>query len=723
MNLVDRMKRIMGIRTMKIVPPRPEITALREAIETGQRAKRAENYQAALEAFSRATQLAITHGDTTAITLIALNQAEVYIQQQRWEDANDLLEKTYQSSQSARQRVQMAYMLNALGTLSQAQGDWDEAQKLYEEALEVARTSRANGAEGRALGFLADTYLHNANASYAIHLLREALPKLNMTGDIELSSYFVGQLGQALIASGQVIDGHQMLDRALRLAKQMGYRKYERMWGIELGKRALNEGRMNEAKTYFEDVLVLFPSGQTTPEYIDTLCQLSKVCLNLRENDDALIYARKAVESSTALDETMQAEARGTLGVVLAAQRSFAEAVPHLEAAAEIYGRLKTEKTAYSETDIVRNLAAAYAENGDDDSAIRIYRQAAKRAESAGARLEIAQAHRDLGLHLMRRRKMADAIREWTTALNIYDAENQPAQTARLYCDIANARRYLGQGARALKDCEQALMLLSSLNDDWETRGLVLSNAAAAYVDQGDIDSADSFFNETIAIARRLGDEAAECTRRGNYGWFLLVTGRPQQANSTIDYALRMSKNLGLDLQAAIQTDNLGLAQDAMGNLIAALPLHQEAVALVTPLGQPHWARVFRVNEAHTQLTLNEVEVAANLFTEVLTEARAEDDVEVVIRALTGLGLVKLRQGHVDDSRTLLDEAVLMARRADSRRLLAEALSAASEQQALLHQRERAVAYWDEARKLFTMLHAPQADMQPAWLSAGTEPA
>jgi hypothetical protein len=61
------------------------------------------------------------------------------------------------------------------------------------------------------------------------------------------------------------------------------------------------------------------------------------------------------------------------------------------------------------------------------------------------------------------------------------------------------------------------LTLLNSVEDQ-ETRGIVLANAATVYVDQGDIETAESFFAESIQIAQKLEDRLAESTRRGNYG-------------------------------------------------------------------------------------------------------------------------------------------------------------------------------------------------------------
>ena len=69
-----------------------------------------------------------------------------------------------------------------------------------------------------------------------------------------------------------------------------------------------------------------------------------------------------------------------------------------------------------------------------------------------------------------------------------------------------------------------------------------------------------------------------------------------------LEYALRLSKNLGLNLQAAIQTDNTGLAHDYMGNYEKGLALHQEAAGLVEPLNKPHWQTMINLNRAANSL-------------------------------------------------------------------------------------------------------------------------
>ncbi|HEX2908949.1 MAG TPA: tetratricopeptide repeat protein, partial [Phototrophicaceae bacterium] len=587
----------------------------------------------------------------------------------------------------------------------------------YENALETARSVRATGAEGRALGHQADVYLNDDNAKYAVHLLREALPKLNVSGDLELSAYFVGRLGQALVQNGQEIEGRQLLERALRLAKQLEYRRYERHWSRIIGETALDEGRYEEALTHFEYALGL-ALDQVTAERLHLLCRSSRAYIALGKCEPAVQSARQALELAGQLaDMTAAVEARGVLGAALLADKKPAEAIENLQAAATYYEHLPVDLSSIT---VLRSLGAAQAENGQLEAAIATYQQASQRAQKLASRLPLAQVYRDLGLLYSQQRDLTNAIKTWTAALAIYEAEKFSAQVARLHCDIAAARKYLGQGQRAIKDYEQALMAINDLKDDWETRGLVLSNAATAYVDQGDIESAEAFFNEAITLARRVNNEVAEATRRGNYGWFLLATGRPQQAIAALQYALQISKTLRLDLQAAIQTDNLGLAQDLLGNTQRALEYHQQALEMVLPLANPHWENIFRATQAATLTALNHVDEAAALLATVVAAGRTHTDIEVVVYGLTGQARIALVRGQLPLAGSLLDEALSFARRADLRRLQAEVLSLSSEYQAALGQPERAAGLWDEAQRLFILLHMPQAKTQPGWLHPRT---
>lgn len=682
----------------------------RRLLDEGQWAKRGEDYPLALERFNEAERVAEEVGDPTSLAVITLHRSDTLIALQRWADAEAVLLRMRHNAQMHSHRAQLTYALSALGTLEQARSNWDEARAYYEQALKVARAAVSMGGEGRAMAHLADTYLEEKNASYAVHLLRDALPKLNLSGDIELSSYFVGQLGSGLILSGHEAEGERLIYRALRIAEQMKYRRYERRWSLTLAERATSNMRYEEALRLYQQALPLFDAEAAGK--IGVLCEISRICLYLGDIKTALDYAKQALDAAeNASNDAALPLTRGVYGMALSANERSAEAIPYLEQAVESLQH--NADTTPLRLEIMRNLASARAGTGDSDAALAIYRQVLDITKDAP--LEKAQTHLEMGLLYEQRRDMQHAIEAWKAALAIYEGEHYYAQVARLYCDIGGARRFLGQGKRAMKEYEQALMILSSV-DDWATRGVVVSNAAIAYAELGDSESAEAFFNESIEIANRLQDHVAEATRRGNYGWFLLSTGRSQRAIITLEQALRISKNANLKLQVAIQTDNLGLAHDMLNEYETALAHHREAQELIRDLNSPHWESMIKINLGSTLMQLQQVDEARPMFRQALDEGRAQADVEIIVRALIGQARLALIDDQPQEADDMLEEAIQLARRADMRRQLAEALQVHSEQQAALNETERSLTLWDEAQKLFTILQMPQAELEPEWL-------
>ena len=692
----------------------PDNDPIRRVLDEGQWAKRSEALELALEKLNEAHYMAETNSDATSQAIIALHRAETLIGLGRYAEAEPILLHMRHQAQNAGQHVQLAYALSMLGTMAQAQNQWEEARAFYEQALKVARTARSMGGEGRAMGHLADTYLHDGNASYAVHLLRDALPKLNLSGDIELSSHFVGQLGQGLIQMGHEAEGERLLYRALRLAEQMKYHRFERHWALALARRARENMRYEEALALYQRALKLFGAITSIQLKTETLCETSRICLYLGEFETALNYARQAIENSEP-DTPYSALARGMLGMALRASGQNHEAIPYLERA---IAETKMEAANNLQIEIQRSLAAARADQGETDTAIALYRNIID--HTSALPLELAQTHLELALVYEQQREMQTAIKQWKAALTIYESERYHAQAARLYCDIGGARRYLGQGKRAVQEYEQALMMLSSIEDE-ATRGIVVSNAAIAYADLGDVDSAEAFFDESIQIAHRLKDRAAEATRRGNYGWFLLSSGRPQRAITTLEQALQLSEETGLELQSAVQTDNLGLAYDNMDNPAQALSYHQNALARINELDNPHWAGIIKINTANTWLTLGDAAQARSLLRQAMMSGRQKSDVEVIVRGLIGQTRLALADQQPQEADELLEEAIHLARRADMRRQLAEALQVYSEQQAALDHTDRSLTLWDEAQKLFTIMQMPEANLEPTWLKEKSE--
>ncbi|MFN8372911.1 MAG: tetratricopeptide repeat protein [Anaerolineae bacterium] len=712
MNFLEQVKTWLGLRPADM----PDAIELRQRLDAGRRAKQDEDYPAAYEAFERAYQYAasLPARDKTILNIIQLHQADILIRQGQWDAAEKLLNDI--KAAAAPGSAHHAYTVDVFGTLAFSRGDFTAARSYHEQALKEAKVANALGAQGRALGHQAQIYLSEGNASYAAHLLKECLPLLNSSGDIELSSYFVGLLGEAQVTSGQDAEGEQLLLRALRLADQMQYRMYRRRWRLALAAHTARNSRYEEARNYYQQALELFGKRPPTPEHIEALCMASQVSLNLGYTGEALDYAKQAHTMSTELN-VENVLAQGALGMALRASSQNAEALPYLETAAQAVERTDSTIPAAVRVNILRSLAAAQGETQPDtELPAATFKRAITLAQKLSVRLEEAQSQRDLGLLYASRKLLTQALQAWNAALTIYQDEHYTAQVARLYCDMGNARKTLGQGQRAMKDYEQALTLLNSISDQ-DTRGVVLSNAAIAYADMGEIESADQFFSEAINIAHKSGDFRAEATRRGNHAWFLLVTGRARRATSALEQVLHLSRQMNLELQVAVQTDNLGLAHDELNEYEVAIHYHMQALELIKPLANSHWEYVIKTNAANTLRALGRQDEALPLLQEALAYGRGVEDHEVITRALLGLARAAMQRKEYAEAGEMLNEAVSLARRTDIRFLLALTLEAYSEQQASVGQNERALSLWNEAQKLFGVMHNPRTGSQPGWLN------
>lgn len=707
--------KLFGRREPTPTTPDP-MDKMREAMDLARFARRAEDYDRAYAALEQAMQVADDQKDTHSVTVIALHQADVLIDQGQYDEAEKLLQTVQQAAESVNQRGFTAYALVSLGNLRRGRGDWTAAREAYEQAREVAGRVDATGPEGRALGLLADVYLHDNNASYAVHLLEEALPKINDSGDLELSSYFVGRLGEAKLLTGEKLEGRRLLERALRLAEQMRDTRMTRRWMVALGDAAYDAGALDEALLFYGRGLeLLVPVAGAAAERVRILTRLSALKLGLGEREAALEHAEAAVAGAQELgDAAALARAQGALGTALRALGRNAEALPHLEAAVEEAAR-GTDALYIA---ALRGLAAAQQEAGQPDTARDTLQRALDLARDTGQTLPLAAVYRDFGLHHNRDGRPREAIEMWTQALAIYQDANDSTQVARVLCDLANTRRQLGITKRAMTDYENALVALNHV-DDLATRGLVLANAANAYTDQGDTESSAAFYREAIGIARKLGDRQAETTRLGNYAFFLIGTGEPRRAVEKLTKALAMSRALGLTLHIAIQTDNLGLAYDALSQYKTALGHHEEALALLDSMDAPpaRWRALFLANTARTKLALGLLDEAAPLADEALATARSSNDFEVIVIALLAVGRVALRRSQPNDATPAVNEALSITQRAGLRRLQGEAYHLLSEAQAATNDREKAVKSWEQAARLYRMVGAPQAERTPHWLS------
>ncbi len=681
-------------------------------VEQARKARFAGDYDRAVQLLDNIHQ----HVDADPLSEFALifRKAEVLLDAERIDEAKQALGQLKALAALLLEGFPKTYAEIMAGLVANAEGDTTNARLHFEEAQQIAHHAGIISGEGRASCQLAQLALQEGNAAYAITLLQTALPKLNSNSDIEASVYFLGLYGQALIQEGREAEGRKAFGRALQLAEHLQYRKYEYLWSVELGTFALNEGRYFDASTHLERALKDYQSQPPSPDISRAFLRLSEAFRLRGEPELSRTPVKIALAMASQLEDAdLKRRARFEQALIHYATQEYPQAIEHLQS---ILGEDESQNL-----EALRWIGAASSALGQTAEAMQYYQRGLSyiREHNTLGCLDKTEAlfQRDLGLIYMRSRQFNEAISVWTRAVTLFEADNNYSQVSRLLTDLANIRRFMGQTSRAMKDTERALELMSRVPEyDIETRGLVLSNAANVFAEHGDIESAEAFFTQSMQFATSLESLEQAGARNNNWAWVLILLGRPRRAIAVLEPALRESQEAGLTLLNSIQTDNLGLAYDALSEHETARQYHEKALEQITPLNQPFWEAQFKANLALTLLSLKEAETALVYAEEALQGARVHGSINLYAQTLIALARVCIHLDQLEKAETLISEALHTVRRAESRRMQAEAASAESELRGAQGRLEEAQTAWDSAVHFYTILHSPQAKAIPAWL-------
>ncbi|MGB7341074.1 MAG: tetratricopeptide repeat protein [Phototrophicaceae bacterium] len=687
----------------------PQSVLMRELIDKARRAQYAEQYDQALDLLTQAYEIAEKMRDERTMIDINLSRGDILIASGDYATAQFVLTELKDDSEARQLNAPLAYSLCSLGVLEQQQGHLQAAQRLFEKAREKANEINTDGASGRAAAHLGNVYLEQGNASYAAYLLDEAVIKLDRSGDRELLGYFFGQLGLAQIQSGQSDQGEVRLQRGLNLAKSIQHIPQMRYLNTLVAENALAQGDYSRAKSYFEDAHSLYSDDdQQSEAYVSLLCHMSHVALKLGDATMAQTYAEQALAIAESLDhQKLVAKAQALIGLAKGAQPDQ-DALPYLEIAAKTYSHLEADSFTI---DILRNLAAAQLKVGQTENALTTYQQAITSAKSLPA--DAASAYSDLANYYARERQLRDAIDAWQSAIRLMKDVNQSARIAGVHCDIALMYDQLGDGRMAKREFGTALEMLGRI-DNQQMRGIILGNVAAAYSSYGDIESAEDFFKESLEIAKKLRDTAAELKRQGNYGRLLALTNRPQEALTLLMNAHNKIKPVALSLQGGIIKGNMALAYAALGDIDKASEHFKSAISQLAVVDTQQWqARVY-ANYGNAVYESGHFDEALSHYQTAYDLAQDASLVDVLIQVVIGQALIAIQRDQLDDAQTNLSKITPIAIRQDYQQLLAWLYQAWSQLYAKQGNIEEATDSWQKAEQIRSIMQ--MKPIMPDWL-------
>lgn len=274
--------------------------------------------------FSAVRRLALEDGDTQSATQAAIELTEVLVRQNRFDEAEEMVQGALESSRRLHDRKRVAESLLSMCSLSWALGRVDDVERLAQEGLVVAQGEDLAGQRAELL--LAATVAQATKGSLASAT----------TGLVEAEAIFrtlrrkrsrclaLANLAELLSWQGEPVHARQRAHTALQIAKDLDYLAGRVNAQLSMGIASLDLGRYDEATEAVKEALAASLQGHLAAE---ALAACSTMVLLLLETQQYAEAARVG-EQALARAEGPDPERHRILLTALVAEASVTDQVP-----------------------------------------------------------------------------------------------------------------------------------------------------------------------------------------------------------------------------------------------------------------------------------------------------------------------------------------------------------------------------------------------------------
>ncbi|KAN0072353.1 hypothetical protein V8E54_009282 [Elaphomyces granulatus] len=491
----------------------------------------------------------------------------------------------------------MEWALHNLGNLYADQGKLDEAEKVYQRALQryekawgPGHTSTLDTVNNFGLLYKSQGKLDEAEKMY-----QRALQGYEKAWGPDHTSTLdtVNNLGDLYTSQGKLDEAEKMCQRALQ--------GYEKAWGPDhtstlstvsnLGTLYMTQGKLNEAEMMYQRALqgkekAVGPDHTST---LDTAHNLGVRYVDQGKLDEAENMYQRVVqgcEKAWGLDHTSTLKTVNNLGLLYANQGKLDEAEKMYQRA--LQGKEKALGPDHTSTlDTVHNLGVLYVAQGKLDEAEKMYQRALQGKEKAWGpdHTSTLDTVNNLGNLYFPQGKLDEAEKMYQRALQGYEKPWGPDHTSTLNTVNNLGVLYADQGKldeaermyqRALQGKERAL------GPDHTSTLTTINNLGVLYAGRGKLDEAEKMYQRALqGQEKALGpDHTSTLDTVNNLGDLYISQGKLDEAEKMCQQALLgYEKACGPDHTSTLDVvDTFGLLYKSQGKLDEAEKMYQRAL-------------------------------------------------------------------------------------------------------------------------------------------------
>ena len=457
--------------------------------------------------------------------------------------------------------------------------------------------------------------------------------------------------------------------------------------GLELAR----QGNHLEAAKRFE------ASIQADPEFALAYSKLGQTYSNLRNDDKAEQYSRKAVD----LSEKLPPQERYLI------QANYAQISNDNRKAIESYENL--EKVSPDDVDVHFHLGGLYETTGAYDKArvelAKVLASDPKHVDAllAAGRVEIRSKNPKGSLDYLNRglsltvqldnpdgkatilnaigaayeqlNKPEDALQNYQESLTIKKGLNQKPGIALTLGNIARVQSSIGKPEEAYKSYQGAVKLQREIGDK-KGLGATLIGLGGFYKAREQYDEALKVYKESLQIQRDVGNENNQALCLNNIGNVYLAKGQSSDALTYYERALELRKKANIPSQVGETLHNLAEASLKAGDYGQSLDYHLKALELFRSSSDKRGAAIQSYSmgtifeyQGRYGAALKSKEDALKTFREL------QDRGSWMAEILSGYGNSLSQVGRYEEAQKNLVEAMTLARELQNKTLVAQILN------------------------------------------------
>ncbi|WP_230967426.1 tetratricopeptide repeat protein, partial [Nostoc commune] len=225
---------------------------------------------------------------------------------------------------------------------------------------------------------------------------------------------------------------------------------------------------------------------------------------------------------------------------------------------------------------------------------------------------------------------------------------------------LGNAYNSLGQYQQGIKFYQQSLDIAKEIGDR-NTEGKSLGNLGNAYNSLGQYQQAIDFLQQSLNIAREIGDRNSEGKSLMNLGIAYDSQGQYQKAIELFQQSKQIATEIGDRNGEGKSLGNLGLAYLYQGQYQKAIELFQQSKQIATEIGDRNTEGLCLMNLGNAYLFQGQYQQAIEFYQQSLEIKREIGDRNSEGLCLMNLGLAYFYQGQYQEAIELFQQSKQIA--------------------------------------------------------------